>query len=202
MDDTSSSTLTTLKRYINDVYRDVNRRMPWPFTEARDTFNLTDGGRTIDVSVASPTIFKIRSVAAKMSTGSNEQFRLLQPITREEYEALEDEITEGTPRFWSYEDGNDTLVLAPIPSYTLTDGLRVRYSKNIDDLSASSDTPVWPAEYHHVLVDGAAWKWFDQEDDLRAGQYRGYFENGVRRMINELMNRHDQGVPRVGFSEG
>lgn len=211
VDDTSAETLTTLKRFINDFYREVNARWDWPFTEARGLRDLASGTRTVSLASLSPAVVKIRNVAVKGSTAANEQFRIIDLISRDEYEAYQDEITTGVPLKASFEDGNSTLALLPIPSYTLASGLRVLYSKRLDDLSATTDTPAWPAEYHQVLVDGAAARWFDREDDLRGPLYHRYAERGrdprnglggLQQMVHQLMNRHSQGPSRVRFSEG
>lgn len=211
VDDISIGTLTVLKKFINDFYREVNGRMDWPFTEARALLNLTSGTRTVSLAAVSPAVVKIRNVSIKGSTAANEQFRVIDPIERDQYEAYEDEITPGVPLKWSFEDGNLTLALLPIPSYTLANGLRVLYSKRLNDLSATTDIPAWPDEYHQILVDGAAARWFDREDDLRGPLYNRYAERGrdsrnalggVQQMVHLLMNRHSQGIPRVRFSEG
>lgn len=211
VDDTSTGTLSTLKKFINDFYREVNARWDWPFTEARALLDLTSGTRTVSLAAVSPAVVKIRNVSVKGSTAANQQFRVIDPIEREHYEAYEDEITTGVPMKWSFEDGNLTLALLPIPSYTLASGLRVLYNKRLDDLSANGDTPAWPAEYHQVLVDGAAARWFDREDDLRGPLYQRYAERGrdprnglggLQQMVHQLMNRHSQGISKVQFLEG
>lgn len=208
VDDTSDETLSTLEKFINDFYRETNARMDWPFTEARATVDLTAGVRTVSLASVSPAVVKLRNVSLKGSTIANEQFRVIELIDRADYESYEDEITQGVPLKATFEDGNLTLALLPIPNYTLAAGLRILFSKRLADLSATTDTPAWPAEYHQLIADGAAARWFDREDDLRGPLYHRYVERGrdgnggIRRMIHELMNRHSQGTSRVRFSEG
>lgn len=202
VDDNSAITLLVLKKYINDSYREINRRFDWPYLETVGYRDLTDGTRTIDLSTLSPEIQRIRSIAIKASTGANEQYSLLEPLSRPRYEQYEDQITEGVPMGWAFEGGQNTIALLPIPNYTLASGMRVTYTKRVADMSGNTDEPVFPDEWHQVLVDGASWKWYQREDDIRADIYRNYFEQAIRRMYTELITRHSQGVPRIQFMEG
>jgi hypothetical protein len=64
--------------------------------------------------------------------------------------------TSGRPQYFTIDDDNSVL-LAPKPSAVYR--VSGKYHKSVDTLAASSDTPVYPAEFHMLAVYGAMMKY-------------------------------------------
>jgi len=57
---------------------------------------------------------------------------------------------------------DESLFLYPIPSSAVTGGLKIWYSKDVTDLSAATDSPVFADRYHKILAYGAAKDYFEK----------------------------------------
>ncbi len=55
-----------------------------------------------------------------------------------------------------------SIMLYPTPSANATGGLKIWYSKGVDDLSADTDEPVFQNRFHKVLCYGAARDYFEK----------------------------------------
>lgn len=83
----------------------------------------------------------------------------LEPIDKSEMDQAPSEFydTNGSPE--AYDAVSDTIELHPTPDETVTDGLKVHISREVDALSATDDEPGFNEQFHRILSLGAALDW-------------------------------------------
>jgi hypothetical protein len=127
--------LDRVKRWVNEAMHELCEEADWPFLE------LTTSG------AAPLSITDLRKI---LSVYNSTKALPLQWVPRHHLVATYGDLqTAGTPRFY-YIDANTVRVYP-----TATDTLAVRYVRVPADLSADSDTPLVPARYRNLIVDGA-----------------------------------------------
>jgi hypothetical protein len=127
----------------------------------------------------------------------NESHELLSPMDVRDFDAL----PESTGRPYAYAMRGNELVLYPTPDavYTFT----LRYWRLPKDMSADSDEPEIPAQYHDLLIAYAMQKAFMREDDLQmAKAWEEQWNGGLLKMRGEVQSDHFDGPRQVGGSWG
>jgi len=77
----------------------------------------------------------------------------LTPITFNEKDTVvAHTISYGSPSCYAMQD--NSIVLAPKPTYSKANAIKIYYVKRLDDLSAASSISAIPSEYHEVIVWG------------------------------------------------
>lgn len=84
--------------------------------------------------------------------------------------------------------------LMPIPTSTVTDGLKIWYAYTPLELTSDSQEPDIPKKYHHIIKYGAYANYLDQDDEhVAAERMRQRFDERVQRMMENLsVRQHDQ----------
>jgi hypothetical protein len=162
---------TRVNQFLNWSYKEICRYMPWPFLETSATG-------------ASPlTITDLGSVLSVVGSLSDVP---LQAVDRRQVLISDDDLNDtGTPEiFWL--EGN---VLNVWPGSS-TDTVTVQYIKSPADLAADSDTPVIPADYHELIVDGAVLRAQKDNDNYDSYQVsRQVWQSELDLMVQAIMGR-------------
>jgi len=164
--------VTRAKQWLNDSYFELCALAAWPFLETTVT-----GVAPLTVSDVQKVIYVVDT-----STGAKLQSVDVRELT-DWYPKLD---TTGSPVWW-WLDGNTTLRVFPLNT---ADSLSVRYAKFPATLSASSDTPVVPARYHNLIVDGAVIRAYKDSDNLMSAYaLQNDLDGQVQKMRETLLAR-------------
>lgn len=124
--------------WINANYKTLLREFPWPFLTARGSFTVTSGTGEYTFASASVTDF------AKMIRVFNGNVEL-SPVN------YDDKDVSGVTTSYYITPDNLSIGLLPTPTNS-TDVITFHYEKSVDDMSNSTDTPVFFADFHWILV--------------------------------------------------
>lgn len=162
--------------FINRSYTELCAEEDWPFLEASTT------------GTAPITISDLRTVSRVID--STNKYKLRPMDVRNITDDDTDLTTTGTPTYYYITAGTTVNVY---PANT-TDTISVSYWKTPTDLSDDSDTPLVPATWHQVIVDGAvAYAYFDSDNFEAATQTMQLWEVGKARMMDALLSQqHDE----------
>ena len=162
----ASSGLVRAKRFINEAYRSISERypFPWLYKDASGTAPLT--------------ISDARQVLTVLdSTNDN----VLVPIDRRTLQEQSPDLPDtGTPSYWFWDSDTSLAVYPASTSITL----KVRYVKNPADLSADGDLPLVPAQYQQAIVDLAVAKAHRNLANYEAAQWH---EQAAEQLIQQLV---------------
>lgn len=161
-------------RWINQAYREIIDHRPWAFLEASkegtSPLEVADLGHVLSVS----------NLTHDRSLTYIERAVLLKSDP-----SLE---ATGTATLWFHEDG-DTIRTHPVDSSST---LLVRYLKVAAPLAKDADEPIFDADYHDLIVDGAAVRGYKSTDNFEAaGFVRQEWERGLRGMTKGLRVNYD-----------
>lgn len=164
--------LVRAKAWINDAYQELCDLHLWPFLETTSTgaspLTISDLGRVITVYDSTNDYVLVYKDRHDLYTGDP---------------ALDD---TGNPSYW-YTDNLTIVRTYPATSVSLA----VRYYKIPATLSSGGDTPVIPARFNDLIVDGAAVRAYKNKDNFEAAQFvRDEWERGVERMRSVLLHPH------------
>jgi len=160
---------------INDAYRiDIVGSEDWPFLE-----ESAEGTAPLEL----PNIESLELVVDQT------QGRKLVPYDRrnltDSYPNLEG---QGTPRFY-YLTGSE-LNVYPLNT---TDTLLVRYREFAPQLTGSA-TPIIPARFHSLIIDGAVSRAYEGSDDYELAQSAAnVFQSRLQKMREILLERFRDG---------
>jgi hypothetical protein len=175
--DDSGTELARVKQWVNDAYSEICEIEDWPFLETTATGN------------APLALTRCRNVESVVNTTDGI------PLTWAPRRWVIDifgTVPAGTPRWWYLEwSATDTATVNVAP--TAVDGLSVRLFQHPVALSADGDTPVIPARFHWLIVEGAVAKAYrdaDQYQEAQAVEMR--LAEGINSMRTQLLQ---QGKP-------
>jgi hypothetical protein len=158
---TDSATAQT--EMLNSVYRALAGKRRWPWMEAQATITLVAG--TAAYSIAAITDW-LHPDAARVEIGT--EYPVLEYQDPQAFRDLAHQDRDrGVPQLWTWARGQLHVWPSPDRAYTLT----VDYTKDPPDLSSDSDTPIFAATYHDVLVWGALKEIAFRQRDWGAHQY-------------------------------
>lgn len=83
-----------------------------------------------------------------------------------------DPILIQDPRYWCYKD-KDTIIVYPAPSRVII--LPIDYTKDLTRLTEDEHEPIFPTNFHDVLIIGAKAFIYDYDDDTRADREEAMF---------------------------
>lgn len=163
--------------YINDAYSDVLSASPWwPFLMARASNSVTSSGE-----VTLPT--DAWRVTAVYNDTDN---YVLQPIDGNSdyrYYFPDADANLGNPTH--YRLRANVLEVYPRPAATIT--VVIDYTVAPAQLGAS-DEPVFPEQYHRMLISGAMAYAYEDDDNMQQAQtHRAKFEQYLERMKDDLL---------------
>ena len=182
VDDNSSEASNVITQAAKEVYQEILEQVDG-FLEA---VSSEDVATVISTASYTPTAFtEIYDVYYK-ETGD---FVKLQRLDLKEYlSKMNDD--DGTPSGY-FIDGL-TIKLAPAPSTVGT--MRVKYRARPAELATTS---IIPDKYTSVVKDGMIWRYYAYDNNPAANDYLSYYQNGIRRMQQELFNASNIVKPKI-----
>lgn len=158
-----------VNRWINQSAREIYDYAPWPFLEGT-------------VSDTAPLV--ISQLGHVLSLADETAGRQIGYIDRAEIAAIDPDFNEeGAATNW-YREG-DTIKVWPADEEST---FLVRYVLAPEDLSEDAETPLVPAPYQDLIVDGAVVRAYKNRDNFEAAQFvRQEWERGIKQMAHALL---------------
>jgi hypothetical protein len=167
-------------RWLNQAYQEILSAQAWPFLQALATGASGTGSVTI------PDLRKILAVADVENGNPLRRVSLVDLVAEGE-----DVTTPGTPtNYWT---ANGNLVTA----FPLGGTISVAYIKRVSPMSGT-DTPLFDAQYHDLIIDRAMVKAYKDSDNFEAAAaLMEEFNRGVSSMAEDYMmeSRDVQFIP-------
>lgn len=167
------------KNYINSVYGNVLITMPYaPWNQASSDLTINAGSR----SVALPTdVFRVTSVWDK-----TDQYPMVPLEGRNQvYNEYPQQIEIGGPQH--YRIFNNLLEVYPLPAVNTI--FTVEYLVEAADLVNDADVPVFPQQFHDMLVAGAVGMAYRDDGNL---QQASSYDNEMMEMLKALQQEAGQ----------
>lgn len=174
--------------YINDVYFDVTASRPdWPFLEARTTaLVVTSSGEVplpSDGWRVSAVLDLTNDVPLVQLDGKDEHL----------HQYPDPGSSLGQPQV--YRLRSNTLEVYPRPVTSVT--LQVEYYAPPATLT-SADEPVFPEQYHRVLVSGALQLAYEDNGNMQqAAMHKNAKEQGIAAMAQDLLGPRASAFPQI-----
>lgn len=172
VDDNSSEASAVIVQALKECYQEILEQVDG-FIEAISSEEIATVIGT--ESYTPPAFTEIYNVFYKDSGDYSELKRL---DLKEFLSHLND--ANGTPTGY-FVDGL-TVKVAPAPVAVGT--LKVYYRARPAELTATS---LIPDKYTSVIKDGAIWRYYAYDNNPAANDYLSYYQNGIRRMQQELV---------------
>lgn len=136
---------------------------------------------------------RLYSLSVQPST--NEAPSAVRQIRSEDYDLLNRQAETGKPYFYDV----NGLVLDLFPTTDASYNLQLNYYRKPSELTASTDEPEIPSQYHHLLVSYALVRCFERENDYDAATYhRQRFEQDVLKCRSEVQySTADSSAPKT-----
>lgn len=186
---------TTCKNAVLDAIRYIDsREYTWPFNHSSASVALV-AGTTRYTAPADNKFIDFDSFRIAKDTALNSPGQKLRVMDYVDYLARagdqEDDTTVegGLPR-WIVRTPDNNYLLYPYPDKAYT--LKFDYFKLTTELSAATDVPDIPAQFEHIILDGATafcYK-FRGEDALFQDSWN-QFQKGITSMQSILMRHYD-----------
>lgn len=184
----NSLTSTQIDRWVNLAINQAASRGSFAWNIATKSTDTTTNGTR---EYALPSDFK-RMISVKIGTASG----TTEPNATElGFVRYEDKDTGETGFYLN--PSNDYYGILPTPSTT---GLPIylKYYQIPTALSATTDEPPFPTNYHELVIYFALKKYWEVSDDFgKAVYYDREFENMIDQMKTDLMNRAVGSRPRM-----
>jgi len=161
-----------INAYINNGYFNMVRRVSYYVDEATQDYSTVSGTSMYSL----PADFaKVRSLR-RTDIGRELQSVFLRDIDRSI-------ITSGTPYAYALDGANMHLYPTPDQAYPL----ELRYWKLPAALSADTDVPTIPADYHNLLIYSAVAEGYRAEDDHQtAAQWQALYDKGLAEFAADM----------------
>lgn len=154
---TSEPRAAEAKAYINEVYQDIiNQSLSWSWREKEGTIHIEAGVSSYELPEDCDTdsIKEIRYVDTLKTITQlsyNEFDQIVYPYSNA-FILVQNQETIDRPEFaYIFEQ---KIHFYPIPSANSI--LKFRYQIIPEDLNADEDTPIFPRQYHYLLIIGAS----------------------------------------------
>jgi hypothetical protein len=133
------------------------------------------------------TISDVENVIAVVDSTNDAE---LEHVNHADVVDLDPDLTStGNPLLWYWSSGTQLKLWPPSTTVSLT----VYYFKVPAELSASGDTPVVPARFHDLIVDGAVIRAYkDTHDFAGAGALQQHFDRRLQNMAQSLLVRSSE----------
>ena len=159
--------------HLNRGIEIVGARFDWPWLEDED-----------DIAVSEPTqahAFPTGAVKIDAILENATRTRLRKVSSTEAWERYGDDPPTASPK--SFHIWQSQVVLVEIPSADVT--LHVKFHKQPTLMADATKSPEWNSQYHEFLVDYAAAKLWEREEDLNmASEAAGRFDQGIGDLAN------------------
>ena len=164
---------TRLGRYVNQSYKSICNRAPWPFL------------LTTTTGVAPLTISDLRAVLSVVDTTN--KTKLYHSDRRNLIESVSTDLTiTGTPSYW-YQESRTVIKVYPANT---TSTLSVHYLK-VPATLTGTDAHLIPDEFEDLIIDGAVIRALKDSDELdAAASLSSFYNEGLREMIDTLISRN------------
>lgn len=181
---------TRLQQYLNFAAHEVDSYALWPYRLATSTTS-----NWTSASIALANADRVTNVAISSDGGTT--WTELSPRTTEEFNVWEDK-TSGPPAYYAVTyaaTGGLTLNLFPSNGTAFT--VKAVYYKNFADMSAGTDTPTLPPQYHSTILDVAQrMAYRDADDHAAAEALQASIQRDLARMANAMLAPHLFAVPQ------
>jgi len=108
-------------------------------------------------------------------------------------------FSDSEPKYYLYKN---VIGLMPIPTASVTSGLKVWYSYTPSEMDDDSDEPDIPEKYHYIIKYDAYANYLDQDDEHAAAErMRIRFDQLVNRMIEDMSEKQQDEVKSVEISQ-
>lgn len=182
-------TSTEWLSYLNDAYRDVIAAHPdWPFLEQRNSaFTATAAARTTTL----PTdCFRVRAVYNATDQLAMNQIDGLDMVFR----LYPSQAEPGPPVHFRLR--NNLIEWYPLPEVSTT--IVLDYIATPVMLSAGADEPVFPEQYHHLLVEHALARAYEDDGNVQqAAVHNERFATGLSGMMADLLSARMPYYPTI-----
>lgn len=186
---------TTCKNAVQDAILHINaREYSWPFNHADGSETLVAGTTRYSAPTDSKFIDFDSFRLVKDSTLGTEggKLRYIDYVEYlDKYVDQEDDTTvEGGAPLYVFRTPDNNYGLYPYPDKAYT--LKFDYYTSTTELSAATDVPKIPAQYEHVILDGAtALVYKYRGEDALYERTWSQFQKGINNMQSLLMNHYD-----------
>lgn len=173
-----------INMYLNNQYFNVIRRVDYYVDEATSDYNTVAGTSLY----ALPTDFaRVRSVR-----DTSRQQEMVAVGLRDIDRSI---ASSGAPTFYALDASSVHLYPTPDNAYPI----EVRYWKLPVALSADTDTPTLPADYHNMLIYGATAECYRAEDDhATAAQWQARFDQALSEFSADVKFPNDDMPTQLG----
>jgi hypothetical protein len=171
---TSSQSVSFDKLVTNEALHDILKRRSWSFLRSTTTVPLVAGQRGYTVLGTTPVVTDFGSpISVTLEQTASQSRKKLPRVDEQLFEDLTGHsYVNGVPIMWSFQGGtaNTTsativqggqqqIVLAPPPTAAAGQGVNIiiRYWRSLAscEMTADTDIPILPAQYHGMLVQRA-----------------------------------------------
>jgi hypothetical protein len=214
-----STTVTTrAKVWVNAAYQEFLNSRKWSFLETTSgAIALVASQQTYVLLGTSPVVTDYSGmISAELELTSGQSRVPLREFDPQSYVICTSHSrVNGVPAFWAtvggtaqstsaavLAGGNQALSLYPIPVATAGNGVNVfiRYDRSAAsvEMSADTDIPIIPVQYHYALVHGAAsigYQTYNQPD--LAQQQRQIFLQRIQEAARDDMSMRARDIQRV-----
>jgi hypothetical protein len=187
---------SSAKDAVNSAIRHVNHEeYNWPWNHVLEEDVLSAGvtryGYPYDAKTIDMNSFRIkRDATLSIETVKLKELNYQEYLEKYlDYEYNTSESVRNAPRFVVRAPSQE-FVLVPTPDKDYE--LVYEYYRNPVDLELWDDVPTLPAEFKHIIVDGAMFYAYQFRSDSQASQLsQSKFEGGIKYMRSLYINRYD-----------
>lgn len=188
---TPSTTVTDsiLATWVNEAYDymidEITKALPEYFTKPSTTNTIADQ-QEYDL----PDDFeRIKLVNLAYTSGDWKKAEPLDSIGSIPIHSLDSNqgFDQATPRYYII---GDNIGFIPIPTVSVTNGLKIWYVYTPEELNTDASEPAFPRKYHRILKYGAYANYLDQDDEhVSAERIRNRFERRVEQMVETMVEQ-------------
>lgn len=185
----SSNARTLIKQGINEFYSEIAAARDWETLKNNTTIGTSSGTMEYTPITSSALVPRIRRIVSLVDETNNQY---LEEVTEDQFKETYPYIditasaNQGNPRMWfpsGYNSNNDIKLKAyPVPNASLT--LRLTFYEEPVALSADTDKPRIPDQFHYGLEYGGLAKYFEFQKDPIATYWRQQMENFKQTILN------------------
>ena len=185
INDTDSTVLTYIAKWIQDRNYDVNSRFEWPYLQAERVAELTFGPGMYECDL--PEDFKVETKVYDNEVNVLIKKSTLKEVMENDPDYSEDCTVAGSTINYYYPSPGVIAIWPKVAATETTDlVLKMDYLADDPPLANTSDKPTMPNRFRvATLVYGAVADYYYWKDDTRASLYEGKYESGVARMVKE-----------------
>ncbi len=177
--------------WIDAAYFRVINAAKWPFRQESATFTIPANSNEVALPADFLSMFNVTTTVSGNKFANQLGWMEFQDLTM--YLASSG---PGTPRHYAIFK-NRRLFVAPTPTENVE--TTVYYDKSIGGLTSDGSEPVFPEQYHRIIVEGAlaiGYGAFDQKDEQTA--HREEFDRLLEQMITDLTTVADDLAGTIG----